>query len=108
MQHYFFRHQLCGLCCQHEERDVEQYDVPVEWQAVQHYLRRSASKSVVASSQEVLSNLARPGLVIQSVLSANVVLPDVTMSNLRAEGMYTMDQRYCLRLATVAAPSWPS
>ena len=54
---------------------VQHTNLPAYRQAVQHYLRRSASKSVVASSQEVLSNLARPGLVIQSVLNANVVLP---------------------------------
>ena len=44
---------------------VQQYDVDVEWQAVQHYLRRNASKVVSP-------NLARP-----IVLGPNLVLPGV-------------------------------
>ena len=49
---------------------VQQYDVDVEWQAVQHYLRRNASK--VVCCDVVSPNLARP-----IVLGPNLVLPGV-------------------------------
>ena len=49
---------------------VQQYDVDVDWQAVQHYLRRNASK--VVCCDVVGPNLARP-----IVLGPNLVLPGV-------------------------------
>ena len=63
---------------------MQQYDVQVEWQTVQHYLRRGASEIVLASSQEqeVLSNLARPSVASRSVVSPNVVLPNVAASRI--------------------------
>ena len=62
---------------------VQQYDVDVEWQAVQHYLRRSASEVVLVSSQKQVSNLVRPGVVSRDVVSPDLVLPSVGLSRIR-------------------------
>ena len=50
---------------------MQQYDVQVEWQTVQHYLRRGASEMLHASALggEAVAHLACP-----SVVSPNVVL----------------------------------
>ena len=66
---------------------VQQYDVDVE-QAVQHYLRRSASEVVLVSSQKQVSNLVRPGVVSRDVVSPDLVLPSVGLSRVRRSSCF--------------------
>ena len=56
---------------------MQQYDVQVQWQTVQHYLRRGASvlfRKIVLSCDVVSCDVVSPDLVLPSVVSCNVVL----------------------------------
>ena len=72
---------------------MQQYDVQVEWQTVQHYLRNAsalggeavshlACPSVVSPSVG-LSRIVSPSVGLPSVVSPSVVLPSVGLSRIR-------------------------
>ena len=56
---------------------MQQYDVQVQWQTVQQYLRRGASvlfRKIVLSCDVVSCDVVSPDLVLPSVVSCNGVL----------------------------------